>query len=201
MKLNLHNSEFMLSAVHESHYPAHELPEVALVGRSNVGKSSLINTLVRRRKFARTSSRPGMTQTLNFYRVDRLVLVDLPGYGFAQVPRKIRENWGPMIESYLTKRPNLKGIIQLVDIRHKPTEDDCLMCDWLKALDKPFLVVATKADKVSRGQWARHLKVIRETLGVEALPFSAETGHGAEAIWQEIANFVSGSRRSSGIGE
>lgn len=199
MKLNLHDSEFLLSAVNDSHYPAHELPEIALVGRSNVGKSSLINTLVNRKKFARTSGQPGRTQTLNFYRVDQLVIVDLPGYGFAKVPEHVRKSWQPMIEGYLKGRPNLRGVIQLVDIRHKPTKDDIMMCSWLQQMGTPFLVVATKADKVSRGQHSRHLKIIRDILGVKAIPFSAETRLGADEILYRIGELVKGQQEKETI--
>ena len=190
MKLNLHDCEFMLSAVNESQYPAHELPEIALVGRSNVGKSSLINAVVNRRKLARTSGQPGRTQTLNFYRIDRIVLVDLPGYGFAKVPEHVRQSWQGMIEGYLMNRQNLKGVIQLVDMRHKPTNDDQMMCSWLRHMEMPFFVVATKADKISRGKQARHLKIIRETLGVPAIAFSAETRLGVPDVLRQIGNLV-----------
>src|SRR5690554_2093715 len=141
MKINVHDAEFLTSAVNPQGYPNHGLPEVALVGRSNVGKSSLINALVNRRKFARVSNQPGRTQTINFYRVDTLCLVDLPGYGFARVPESVRLRWQPMIEGYLTERPNLTGVIYLVDIRHGPTQDDRQMHAWLRAMDMPYFLV------------------------------------------------------------
>ena len=182
MTLNLHNSEFLTSAVNIQGYPEHDLKEIALVGRSNVGKSSLINTLVNRKKFARTSNQPGRTQTINFYRVDYLCLVDLPGYGFAKVPEQVRHQWRPMIENYLTGRPNLVGVLHLVDIRHKPTADDVLMADWLKEMGMAHVLVATKVDKISRGQHQRQAKVIRDTLQAEPLLFSAETRQGRDEI-------------------
>ncbi|NMA60860.1 MAG: YihA family ribosome biogenesis GTP-binding protein [Firmicutes bacterium] len=183
MELNLHKSKFLTSAVNAQGYPDHDLKEIALVGRSNVGKSSLINTLVNRKKFARTSNQPGRTQTINFYQVDYLCLVDLPGYGFAKVPVEVRHQWGSMIEQYLLERPNLVGVLHLVDLRHKPTADDVLMANWLKEMDMPHILVATKADKISRGQYQRHAKVIRDSLQAEPLLFSAETKEGRDEIW------------------
>ena len=182
MALNLHKAEFLTSAVNAKGYPDHDLKEIALVGRSNVGKSSLINTLVGRRKFARTSNQPGRTQTINFYQVDTLCLVDLPGYGYAKVPAGVREKWGPMIENYLSSRSNLIGILHLVDVRHKPTADDQTMNSWLREMDMPYVLIATKADKISRGKYGRHVKVIREALGIEPVLFSAETRQGREQI-------------------
>lgn len=190
MKLNVQDSEFLTSAVHERQYPTHQLKEIALVGRSNVGKSSLINTLVNRRKFARTSNQPGRTQTINFYRVDHMSFVDLPGYGFAKVPDRVRQQWRPMIENYLMNRPNLVGVLHLVDVRHKPTSDDELMVDWLRQMEIPFVVVATKADKISRGKYDRHLKVIRDTLHHEPVLFSAQTGQGRDKILELIRQFL-----------
>ncbi|HKM43612.1 MAG TPA: ribosome biogenesis GTP-binding protein YihA/YsxC [Limnochordia bacterium] len=180
--MNLQNSEFLTSAVDDRGYPGHDLKEVAMVGRSNVGKSSLINTLVGRKKFARTSNQPGRTQTINFYRVDTLCLVDLPGYGFAKVPETVRRKWGPMIEDYLRERPNLLGVLHLVDVRHPPTSDDVMMNSWLREMDMPYLLIATKLDKISRGKHAQHAKVIREGLGMEPLLFSAETKQGRDPI-------------------
>lgn len=167
MSLNLHNAEFLTSAVDPKGYPVHDRKEIALVGRSNVGKSSLINTLVNRKKFARTSNQPGRTQTLNFYRVDTICLVDLPGYGFAKVPESVRKKWRPMIETYLMGRPNLVGVLHLVDVRHTPTADDQTMSQWLQTMDMPYVLIATKLDKISRGsmdarprssvtRWAQH---------------------------------------------
>lgn len=186
MALNLQDAEFLTSAVDAKGYPEHGLKEIALVGRSNVGKSSLINTLVGRKKFARTSNQPGRTQTINFYRVDSLCLVDLPGYGFAKVPESVRTRWGPMIEGYLRERPNLLGVLHLVDVRHAPTSDDVTMSSWLREMDMPFLLIATKLDKISRGKYGQHAKVIRERLGTEPLLFSAETKHGREQVWSHL---------------
>lgn len=182
MNFNLHDAEFLTSAVNANGYPDHDLVEVALVGRSNVGKSSLINTLVNRKKFARTSNQPGRTQTLNFYRIDSLCLVDLPGYGFAKVPEGVRNQWGEMIENYLTERPNLAGVLHLVDLRHKPTAEDQMMTRWLQEMDMPYVLVATKADKISRGKYQIHTKAIRDSLKVEPVLFSAETKQGSEEI-------------------
>lgn len=190
MGLNLHNSEFLTSAVNSKGYPEHTLKEIALVGRSNVGKSSLINSLVNRKKFARTSNQPGRTQTINFYRVDTICLVDLPGYGFAKVPEHIRHQWGPMIESYLTDRPNLVGVLHLVDVRHKPTADDKMMSDWLANMDMPHIVVATKVDKISRGKYQQHAKQIRDSLKIDPVLFSAKTRQGRDEILALIRQFI-----------
>lgn len=190
MELNLQDAEFLTSAVDAKGYPDHNLKEIALVGRSNVGKSSLINTLVGRKKFARTSNQPGRTQTINFYRVDTLCLVDLPGYGFAKVPESVRKKWGPMIEGYLRERPNLLGVLHLVDVRHSPTSDDVTMNSWLREMDMPYLLIATKLDKISRGKQGQHAKVIRERLGAEPLLFSAETKQGREQIWSNLRKWL-----------
>ncbi|AVX19840.1 MULTISPECIES: ribosome biogenesis GTP-binding protein YihA/YsxC [Carboxydocella] len=192
-------AEYTVSAVKAEQYPQDGRPEIAFAGRSNVGKSSLINTLVQRKNLARTSSQPGKTQTINFYSVnDLLYLVDLPGYGFARVSRAERERWGRFIEAYLNQRRELVAVVLLVDIRHPPTRDDVMMYDWLCYFNKPTLVVATKADKISRGQWAKHLKIIRNELGLkpehQLLPFSAETRQGREEVWDWLA-------RAAGITE
>jgi len=189
MKIN--KSDFVISAVRKKQYPADGLPEVAFVGRSNVGKSSLINTIINRKNLARTSGKPGKTQTINFYLInDNFHLVDLPGYGFAKVSRDIKEKWAEFIEEYLNDRPNLVGIIQLIDLRHPPTEDDLMMFDWLKHLGIPFLLVATKADKISRGQHLKHKKIIREKLMInneDIQLFSAEDKTGKEEVLKWIA--------------
>ncbi len=152
--MDVHNVEMVMSAVSASQYPTDGKPEIALVGRSNVGKSSLTNTLIQRKNFARTSSQPGKTQTLNFYDVeDKLYFVDVPGYGYAKVSKAQREAFGVMIEEYITSRKQLRGVISLVDARHEPSEDDISMYEWLHYYNIPILVVATKSDKISRGKF------------------------------------------------
>lgn len=190
MNLNLHNSQFLTSAVNVQGYPTHDLKEIALVGRSNVGKSSLINTLVNRKKFARTSNQPGRTQTINFYQVDTICLVDLPGYGFAKVPQEVRLQWGTMIDDYLTMRPNLVGILQLVDVRHKPTEDDRMMINWFQEMDMPYALIATKLDKISRGKHQQHTKIIREVMGVSPILFSSENKQGRGQVFDAIKKLI-----------
>ncbi len=193
MKIN--NPEFKTSAREPEDYPFHHLPEVALAGRSNVGKSALINQIVNRKKLARTSSRPGKTQTINFYRVDNyFYFVDLPGYGFAKVSKQEKEKWGAMIETYLFNRYNLAGVILIVDARHQPTDDDLMMYDWLLEMQVPFLVAATKVDKLKRSERKPQRKLIKETLQLApSTPFtffSAETGEGKKEVMKFIGQFV-----------
>ncbi len=190
------NAEFVISAVGPKQYPTDGLPEIALAGRSNVGKSSMVNKFVNRKNLARTSSKPGKTQTLNYYRVnnDAFYFVDLPGYGFAQVSQSEKEKWAKFIDAYLTKRENLCGVIQLVDLRHPPSKDDINMYEWLMHMHKDVLVVATKCDKISKGQWQKHLKQVREGLKADKsqpiLAFSAETGQGMEELHQWVENRI-----------
>lgn len=165
MEINTHNADILLSAANKSHYPQDEIPEVALAGRSNVGKSSFINTLLNRKNLARTSGKPGKTQLLNFFNIDdKLRLVDVPGYGYARVSKKEREKWGRMIEEYLTSRENLKAVVSLVDFRHEPSADDVQMYEFLKYYEIPVILVATKADKIPRGKWNKHESIIKKKL-------------------------------------
>lgn len=173
------NSDYAVSAVREDQYPKDNLPEIALAGRSNVGKSSLINTLLKRKNLARTSSQPGKTQTLNFYIVnEEFYLVDVPGYGYAKVSQKQREAFGEMIQDYLETRPNLKGLIILVDARHEPTKDDIAMYDYAQYLNLPILVVCTKMDKIKKSQVNKVLSNLKKHLdlnykNVSVLTFSS----------------------------
>ncbi|MGI6225920.1 MAG: ribosome biogenesis GTP-binding protein YihA/YsxC [Peptococcales bacterium] len=186
------DSKFVISAVSKKQYPQEGLLEIALAGRSNVGKSSLINKVINRKNLARTSGKPGKTQTLNFYLInDKFYFVDLPGYGFAKVSASIKEQWAKFIEEYLSEREVLKGVIHVVDIRHSPTNDDVIMYDWLQHYGIPTLVAATKGDKISRGQYQKHLKEIREKMKLPKdqplVVFSAATGEGVPEIhcWLE----------------
>jgi len=185
------SAEFVLSAREPVHYPPALLPEIAFAGRSNVGKSSLINTLVKRKGLARTSNTPGRTQEINFFAVnDRFAFIDLPGYGYAKVPEKIRSHWGPMIETYLSQRETLRLVVLILDIRRDPSEEDRQLIGWLQYYRLPFLIVLTKIDKVSRGQRAERQRRITEALelppALSLLPFSAKTGEGKDLLWREI---------------
>ena len=157
MNINPNNIELIISAVQEAQYPETNLSEVALSGRSNVGKSTFINSMIGRKNMARTSQQPGKTQTLNFFNIDeQLIFVDVPGYGYAKVSKAQREKFGKMIEEYLTQRENLRLVIQLVDLRHNPTEDDVLMYNYLKHFDIPTLVFCTKENKIATGKQQKH---------------------------------------------
>lgn len=168
--------------------PENQLPEVAFAGKSNVGKSSLINALMNRKSLARTSGQPGKTQTINFYNLnDQIYLVDLPGYGYAKTAKRERELWGEMIERYLHTSEVLRAVFLLVDIRHAPSENDRQMFDWMKYMGFDPVVIATKLDKIKRSQIDRQIKAIREGLGADSetiiVPFSAQTKQGRETIW------------------
>lgn len=189
MKVN--QVELVISAVRPEQYPDEQLPEFALAGRSNVGKSSFINKMINRKALARTSSKPGKTQTLNFYKIEESVFfVDVPGYGYAKVSKSERAAWGKMIETYFTSREGLKAAVLVVDLRHAPSKDDVMMYDFLKHYDLPCVVVATKADKIPKGKWEKHKKVVRETLdlakGDEIIVFSSETGQGKDQAWNAL---------------
>jgi len=180
--------ELSAVAVAPSGYPNIGYPEVALAGRSNVGKSSLINKMLNRKALARISGTPGKTRTINFYNVnDEMHIVDLPGYGYAKVSKVEKEKWGGIIETYLHSREELKMLVQLVDIRHEPSADDKLMYSWIKQRNLPTVIVATKADKVSRNQMFKNLSIVKKALGVTEddrfVLFSSETGQGREELW------------------
>jgi len=191
MKINTNNADILLSAANKSHYPQDDIPEVALAGRSNVGKSSFINTMLNRKNLARTSGKPGKTQLLNFFNIDdQLRFVDVPGYGYARVSKKEREKWGKMIEEYLTTRKNLKAVISLVDLRHEPSADDVQMYEFLKYYEIPVILVATKADKIPRGKWNKHESMIKKKLDFDKsdtfIIFSSVNKAGVEESWSAI---------------
>lgn len=179
-----------------SKLPDNEFPEFAFAGKSNVGKSSLINGLVQRKALARTSSQPGKTQTINFYNVNKNVyFVDLPGYGYAKVSEREKEQWGKLIERYLNTSKQLKAVFLLIDIRHEPSANDKMMYDWVVAQGFNPIIIATKLDKLKRSQVAKHVKMIKQDLellpGTIVIPFSAETKQGRDEIWELIeTNFL-----------
>lgn len=175
--------------------PDTEYPEVAFAGKSNVGKSSLINSLMNRKSYARTSSQPGKTQTINFYNInDCMYLVDLPGYGYANASPAVKAKWGKMIEKYLRKSANLKQVFLLVDIRHDPSENDKMMYNWI--VDNGFrpIIIATKLDKLKRSQVAKHVKAVRTGLGLREddilIPFSSETKQGLDVLWETVESYI-----------
>lgn len=178
-----------------SKLPDNRYPEVAFAGKSNVGKSSLINALMNRKSLARTSAQPGKTQTINFYNVnDEIYFVDLPGYGYARASEEIKAKWGKMIEDYLHKSKQLKAVFLLIDIRHAPGNNDCIMYDWILKQGYHPIIIATKADKIKRSQLAGQVKLIRQTLGAgqdaQIIPFSAESKQGREEIYEVIGQFL-----------
>jgi GTP-binding protein len=189
------SAEFVLSAKAPAHYPPAVLPEIAFAGRSNVGKSSLINTLLNRKKLARTSNTPGRTQEINFFRVnDRFAFIDLPGYGYAKVPESIRKQWGPMVEAYLRERDTLRLVVLILDVRRDPSEEDLQLIHWLPFYQIPFLIVLTKTDKVSNNEFADRRRRIVEKIDfppeTPLVAFSAKTGAGKESLWREIRKAV-----------
>ncbi|MCI8633181.1 MAG: YihA family ribosome biogenesis GTP-binding protein [Lachnospiraceae bacterium] len=172
-------------------FPEEGLPEIAFIGKSNVGKSSLINSLLGRRSLARTSSAPGKTRTINWYEIDgTLYFVDLPGYGYAKVSKTEQQRWGKVIEHYLQHRASLKKVLLLIDIRHAPSADDQMMMEWLRYYQVPTVIVATKSDKIKKSQLEKQKKMLREALGLQnpadLLAYSSETKIGAEALWERI---------------
>lgn len=170
-------------------------PEVAFAGKSNVGKSSLINALMRRKSYARTSAQPGKTQTINFYNInDAMYLVDLPGYGYARANEEVKAKWGKMIERYLHASEQLRQVFLLIDIRHDPSKNDKIMYDWIIANGYRPVIIATKLDKIKRSQIQKQVKAVRTGLGLEKddilIPFSSETKQGLEELWEIIDNYV-----------
>ena len=194
MKIN--TIELIISAVRESQYPTDNKEEFLLVGRSNVGKSSFINTIINRKNYARTSSTPGKTQTLNFYKInDSFYLVDAPGYGFAKVRNSLKKKFGLIMESYLKSRENLKMVFLLVDFRHKPTSDDIMMYDYLKYYNVPVTIICTKVDKVSKNNHAKNKNIIQKELNLpddkNIILFSSVTKIGKNEIYEEIEKHLS----------
>ena len=193
-KPNLHNVEFLRSAVKESDFPADRLPQIVFAGKSNVGKSSVINKLLNRKNFARVSAQPGKTIHINYFVIDKqMYLVDLPGYGYARVSKAEQRRWGELMETYFALGLLTLGI-QIVDIRHKPTRDDITMAEWFRASERPWVVIANKLDKIKKSQLEGNLAVIRQTLllpeDVPVIPFSAEKGDGRDEVLALIFDHV-----------
>ena len=188
------NPQFEISAVRPAQYPKNDLPQIVLVGKSNVGKSSFINTMLNRKKLARPSSEPGKTRQINFYNVnDSFYFVDLPGYGYSKLSKEEQVNMGRFIEDYLEKCQNISLIVLLLDIRHNPTADDVHMLNYIKKTNLPFILVANKADKIAVTKVDNELNKIKEFLGISfttLLPFSAERKIYSEAVWDEIEKFI-----------
>lgn len=191
MKMKITKSEIICTVVRPDQYPEESVPEIALAGRSNVGKSSLINCLINRKNLARTSGQPGKTQTLNFYNInDEFRFVDLPGYGYARVSKTERDKWKKMIRTYIESRKSLLEIVLLLDIRHPPSENDIMMYDWIRSVGFNGIVVATKCDKINKGNYMKHIVAIQKYLKIEnrdlIIPFSASKKINKEKILQVL---------------
>lgn len=189
------SSDLHAIAVEPQGYPQDNLPEIAFVGRSNVGKSSFINSMINRKNLARTSGKPGKTRTINFYIInENFRFVDLPGYGYAQVSKTEQEKWREIIETYLSTRENLKEVVLIVDIRHSPTEQDVVMYNWIKSFGFDGIVLATKADKISKGSLQKNVKIIKEKLGVEdpklIIPYSAVKKTNMDKAWMKFTPLI-----------
>ena len=193
--MKVKTADIEISAVSPKQYPTTGFKEIALAGRSNVGKSSFINTLLGRKNLARTSSKPGKTQTLNFFKINEaFYFVDVPGYGYAKVSKKERAKWGEMINTYLLERENLQAVVSLVDFRHEPSQEDKQMYEFLKYYEIPVIVVATKADKIKKGQWASHKQKIKKALNFDEnddfVIFSSFNKYGIDQAWEKINNYL-----------
>jgi GTP-binding protein len=192
--MKITSAEFLKSVYPKDDYPQGRYPEVALAGRSNVGKSSLINTLVNRKGLARISSTPGKTQSINFYLINRAVcLVDLPGYGYAKIPQQVRKRWSPLIEDYCRNRKTLRGVVVIIDARIGPTPLDLSLIQWLRDLPLPALITITKSDKLSKNKLAQAMQQTAEALVIDPeqiCTFSAHTGQGKKELWQKILHLI-----------
>ena len=191
--MRIHSAEFLLSASTTRQFPAATLPEIAFAGRSNVGKSTLINSLLNRKKLVKTSATPGKTQLINFFKVnDKFYFVDLPGYGYAKVPESVRRKWQNLVEAYLSERKTLRNVVLIVDSRHNPTIQDRQLLEWLKYFQRPSLIVASKIDKLKRGQVKNYLQKIKNNLSIESAPL----GHSSmlygsrEEIWKKLDPWI-----------
>jgi len=191
--MKIHSAEFLLSASKTSQFPAATLPEIAFAGRSNVGKSTLINSLLNRKKLVKTSSTPGKTQLINFFKInEKFFFVDLPGYGYAKVPQSVRLKWYNLIETYLSQRETLRNVVLIIDCRHNPTIQDKQLLEWLEYYQRPSLIVASKIDKLKRGQVRKNLEKIKHDLSIDSIP----VGHSSmqfgrrEEIWKKLASSI-----------